>query len=104
MGDGIGTLLATNNPKLSGATTQQGTEIISTNQNPAMFCQFHHFLWCSGGIELTPQLWFLIHPIEEVIQGIQEWRRVGIHAEWSDTGKPYQGSRKALRQTLQERC
>ena len=104
MGDGIGTLLATNNPKLSAAASQEGTEVISINQYPAVLCQDDHLLWSGSGIELTPQFWFLIHPIEEVIQGIKEWRRVGIHAEWSDTGKPYQGSRKALRQTLQEQC
>ena len=71
MGNGIGTLLATNNPKLSAAASQQGTEVISTNQDPAMLRQFNDLLWGGGGIELTPQLWFLIHPIEEVIQGIQ---------------------------------
>ena len=79
MGNGIGTLLATNNPKLSAATSQQSTEVISANQNPAMLCQDDHLLWSSGGIELTPQLWVTIHPIEEVIQGIQEWRWRGIH-------------------------
>ena len=71
MGDGIGTHITTNNPKLSAATSQQGTEVISTNQDPAMLRQFNDLLWGGGGIELTPQLWFLIHPIEEVIQGIQ---------------------------------
>ena len=71
MGDWIGTLLAPNNPKLSATASKEGTEIISTNQNPAMLCQDDHLLWGAGGIELTPQLWFLIHPIEEVIQGIQ---------------------------------
>ena len=71
MGDGIGTRLATNNPKLSAAASQQGTEIISDNQNSAMLCQINHLFWGGGGIELTPQLWFLIHPKEEVIKGIQ---------------------------------
>lgn len=80
MGDWIGTLLATNDPKLSAATSQEGTEVISVNQNPAVLCQTNHLLWSGGGIELTLQLWFLIHPKEEVIQGIQQRRRVGIHA------------------------
>ena len=71
MGDGIGAFLATNNPKLSAATSQQGTEVISVNQNPAMLRQDNHLFRGGGGIELTPQLWFLIHPKEEVIQGIQ---------------------------------
>ena len=71
MGDGIGTLLATNNPKLSAAASQQSTKVISVNQNPAVLFQDDHLLWSGGRIELTPQLWFLIHPIEEVIQGIQ---------------------------------
>ena len=71
MGDGIGTHITTNNPKLSAAASQQGTEVIGVNQNPAMLCQINHLLWSSGGIELTPQLWVTIHPIEEVIQGIQ---------------------------------
>jgi hypothetical protein len=71
MGDWIGTLLATNNPKLSAATSKEGTEVIGVNQNPAMLCQDDHLLWSGSGIELTPQLWVTIHPIEEVIQGIQ---------------------------------
>ena len=104
MSDGICTLLATNNPKLSGATSQQSTEVISANQYPAVLCQDDHLLWCGGGIELTPHLKVTFHPIEEVIQSIQQWRRVGIHAEWSDTGKPYQGNSKQLRQTYQEQC
>ena len=80
MGDGIGAHLATNNPKLSAAASQQGTEVIGVNQNPAVLRQINHLLWSSGGIELTPQLWVTIHPIEEVIQSIQEWRWRVIHA------------------------
>jgi len=71
MGDGIVAVLATNHPKLSAATSQQGTKVISVNQDAAVVCQVNHLLWSGGGIKLTPQLWFLIHPIEEVIQGIQ---------------------------------
>ena len=36
MGNGIGTLLATNNPKLSAAASKQGTKVVSVNQNPAV--------------------------------------------------------------------
>ena len=79
MGNGIGTLIATNNPKLCAAASQKSTEVIGANQNPAVFRQDNHLLWGAGGIELTPQLWVTIHPIEEVIQGIQEWRWRGIH-------------------------
>ena len=71
MGDGIGAHLPTNNPKLSAAASQQSTEVIGANQYPAVLCQDDHLLWSGGGIKLTPQFWFLIHPIEEVIQGIQ---------------------------------
>jgi hypothetical protein len=71
MGDGIGTLLAANNPKLSASTSQEGTEVISINQDAAVLCQDDHLLWSGSGIELTPQLWVTIHPIEEVIQGVQ---------------------------------
>jgi hypothetical protein len=102
MGDWIGTLLATNNPKLSAATSQQSTEVIGANQNPAVLRQDNHLLWSGGGIELTPQLWFLIHPIEEVIQGIQEWRWRVIHAGRSGTTERYQGISKPKRPITQE--
>lgn len=104
MGNGIGTLLATNNPKLRAAASQQSTEVISVNQNPAVFRQDNHLLWGAGGIELTPQLWFLIHPIEEVIQSIQEWRWREIHSGRSGTKERYQGISKPQHQTTHEEC
>jgi hypothetical protein len=45
-----------------------------------VFCQNDHFRWGAGGIKLTPQLRISIHPIKEVIEGIQEWRWMKIHA------------------------
>ena len=68
---GIVAVLATNLPKLCAATSQQSTEVISINQNPAVLRQINHLFWGGGGIELTPQLWVTIQPIQEVIQGIQ---------------------------------
>ena len=73
MDHGIGTLLATKKPKPSDAASKDGTDVVSVNQNSAVFCQDDHLLWSGGGIELTPQLWVTIHPIEEVMQVIK-WR------------------------------
>ena len=64
-------ILATNNPKLSAAASQEGTEVVSINQNPAMLCQGDHLIWGAGGIELTPHLRVTFNPIKEVIQRIQ---------------------------------
>ena len=73
MGDWIGTLLATNNPKLRASTSQQGSaDVVSDNQNPAVICQFTHFLWGGGVIELTPHVRVTFHPIKEVIKGIKK--------------------------------
>jgi hypothetical protein len=71
MGDGVAGLISTNNPKLSAAASEEGAEVIGIDQNPAVFRQGDHLLWGGGGIELTSQLWVTIHPIQEVIQGIQ---------------------------------
>jgi hypothetical protein len=71
MGNGVAALVATHNPKLSAAASQQGTEVVSVNQDAAVLCQHDHLLWSRGGVELTPQLWIPIQPIQEVIQGIQ---------------------------------
>ena len=71
MSDWVRTILATNNPKLSAAASQQGTKFISINQNPAVLRQFNHLFWGGGGMELTPHLWVTIHLMDEVIQGIQ---------------------------------
>jgi hypothetical protein len=73
MDNGIETLLATKKPKPSDAASKDGKDVVSVNQKPAMLCQNDHLLWSSGGIELTPQLWVIIHPIKEVMQGIK-WR------------------------------
>ena len=71
MNDGIGAVFTTNKPLLCAATSQQGTEVVSVDQDAAVLCQNDHLLWSGGGIELTPQLWIAIHPIQEVIQRIQ---------------------------------
>jgi hypothetical protein len=73
MDNGIGTLLATKNPKPSDAASKEGKDFVGFNQDVAVLRQFKHLLWSSGGIELTPQLWVIIHPTKEVMQGIK-WR------------------------------
>jgi hypothetical protein len=104
MGDGIGAHLATNNPTLRAATSEQGTKVISVNQNPTVLRQENHLFWGAGGIELTPQLWVSIHPIKEVIQSIQKWRWRVIHAWRSGTTERYQGISKPQRKTTKKEC
>ena len=71
MNNGIGTIIPPHLPMLRAATSEEGTEIVSVNQNAAVLCKNDHLLGGGCGIELTPQLWVTIHPIQEVIQSIQ---------------------------------
>jgi hypothetical protein len=70
--DWIGAVVSTNQPTLSAATPQQGTEVVSANQNAAFFCQGDHLLWGRGGIKDPLKLKVTIHQVAEVIQGIQQ--------------------------------
>jgi hypothetical protein len=72
MNDGVASPIPTHNPKNSAATSQQGTEVLLVNQDPAADSKRNHLLWGGGGIELRPQIGVSIHPIEEMIQGIQQ--------------------------------
>jgi hypothetical protein len=53
-------------------SSTQGTEVVSTNQNAAFFCQGDHLLWGRGGIEDPLKVRVTIHQVAEVIQGIQQ--------------------------------
>jgi hypothetical protein len=70
--DWIGSVISTNQPTLSTAAPQQGTEIVSANQNAAFFCQGDHLLLGRDGIEHLLKLRVTIHQVAEVIQGIQQ--------------------------------
>jgi hypothetical protein len=70
--DGIGSVISTNQPTLSTATPQQGTEVVSANQNATFFCQGNHLLWGRGGIKDSLKLRVAIYQVAEMIQGIQQ--------------------------------
>jgi hypothetical protein len=70
--DWISSVISTNQPTLSAAAPQQGTEVVSANQNAAAFCQSDHLLWGRDGIEDPLKLRVTIHQVAEVIQGIQQ--------------------------------
>ena len=72
MNDWIGSVISTNQPTLSAAAPQQGTKIVSANQNAAVFCKSDHLLWGRDGIEDPLKLKVAIYQVAEVIQGIQQ--------------------------------
>ena len=82
--DWVRLILTTNQPKFSATTSEQSTEIFCVDQDSTIHCQGDHLFWSGGGIEDSSNLRVTIHQEAEVIQGIQQWRRVGIHA-----GKQY---------------
>lgn len=70
MNDGVGAVIATNQPPLGAATSQKGSEVVCVNQDAAVFCQRDHLICRGGGIELTSELRITLHLIKKVIQGI----------------------------------
>jgi hypothetical protein len=84
--DWIGSVISTNQPTLSTAAPQQGTEIVSANQDAAVFCQGDHLLWGRGGIEDPLKLKVAIHQVAKVIQGIQQQWRGAVHPGRSSEG------------------
>ena len=77
--DWVGSVISTNQPTLSTAAPQQGTEVVSANQNPTFFCQGDHLLWGRGGINDPLKLKVAIYQVAEVIQGIQQQWRGAVH-------------------------
>jgi hypothetical protein len=72
MNNGVASPIPTHNPKNSAAASQQGTEVLLINQDSAADSKRNHLLWGGGGIKLIPQRGVTIHPIEEVVKGIQQ--------------------------------
>lgn len=60
-----------NFPELCAPASEQGTEVIGINQDPAVHRKSDQLLWRVGGIERKPQRWVTLHLMAEMIQGIQ---------------------------------
>ena len=92
VGDRVGGVFATNEPKLSAPTPQKSSEILGLDQDATIDGECHHLLWRGGGIKDPLKIWITIYLVTEVIQGIQQWRRKVFHTEWSSTDQRYQGT------------
>lgn len=79
MGDWVDSFIATDQPELRAAASEQGTEVIGVNQNSTLSCKFNHLNWSAGGIEVACELRVAIHQEAEVIDDIQQWGRGAIH-------------------------
>jgi hypothetical protein len=70
VGNRVGVSFATNQPEFSATASQQGTEVIRLNQDPAIHCQVNHLFWGCGRIELLPKPSIPINLMQEMIQRI----------------------------------
>jgi hypothetical protein len=96
MGDRIGAVVATHQPELSAATSEECAEIIWADQDAAGLSQGHDLAWRGGGIEITTKIRIAIHLMEDVIQGIQLQVRRAIHPGRSSNILNYQRAQQRL--------
>lgn len=92
MGNRIGLVAATNKPTLRAAASQQGTEVISVNQDADGDCQGNHFVGCLGTVELLLHPWVAVHLMAEVIQHIQKGLRASGHIAPPEIVQQYSGT------------
>ena len=92
MNDRVGAVLATHLPELGAATGQEGTEVVSINENTCLNCQSDHRLWRVGVKELVLNLRVTVYLMAEVIQSIQKRLRVGVHAAVAGRIQRYSGN------------
>ena len=71
MSDGVGLVATTNEPAFCAAASQQSTEVIGINEDPALNRQIHHLLRGVGTVELTLHIRVTVYLMAEVIQSIQ---------------------------------
>ena len=80
VGNGVALIIATHDPALRAAASQQGTEVLSINQDAAIDCQSNQRLRGIGGIEVVLNIRIAIHLVTQVIKRIQQWLRISCHA------------------------
>jgi hypothetical protein len=96
MGDRVVAVVATHQPKLRAATSEQRAKIVWADQDTATLCQGHDLPWSGGGIEVTTEIRVAIHLMENVIQGIQLQARRAIHPGRSSNKHNYQRAEQHL--------
>lgn len=92
MSDGILRPIAAYLPELGAATGQEGTEVVSIDENACLNCQSDHRLWRVGVKELVLNLRVTVYLMAEVIQSIQKRLRVGVHAAVAGRIQRYSGN------------
>ena len=80
MGNGVGLVATTHEPPLCAATSQQRTEVLGINEDPAPHRQIDDLLWGVGGIEQLLNFGVALYLMAEVIQSVQQGLRRLIHA------------------------
>ena len=96
MNDRVITVLPTNLPVLGAAASQQGTKVISINQDPCIYRQSDHLFRSARGIEISGELRVTIRLSAEMIQGVQQGLRGRIHAGPQVMKERYQGTFTAV--------
>ena len=81
MNDRVAAIFPPHQPLLRAATAQQGSEIISFNQDPALHGQRNHLIRSGCCIEILGETGITVHLGAEMIQGIQERLRGGVHTK-----------------------
>jgi hypothetical protein len=71
MGDWVGLVATTHEPAFCATASQQSTEVISINEDPALNRQINHLLRGVGGIELLLNFGVALYLMAEVIQSVK---------------------------------